>query len=167
MMRLLRLSYFNCCEGFLVRVPDSGLDDKQKITFHIRDSDGLVVPPGTTRSRPQRSSPSPATPKRPMSANFSSMRWGSSPPLRQEPRSVQRLLNHHRIVQEIGLTLDGQWDALKALVGQQVSVSGVIQLEPTSPYYLNGTLIVAKSIRLANGSVLNSESLPWRVNVRQ
>ena len=45
MMRLLRLSYFNCCEGFLVRVPDSGLDDKQKITFHIRDSDGLVVPP--------------------------------------------------------------------------------------------------------------------------
>jgi hypothetical protein len=60
----------------------------------------------------------------------------------------------HRSVQEIGLTLDGQWDALKALVGQKVSVSGVIQLEPTSPYYLNGTLVVAKSIRLANGSVL-------------
>jgi len=60
----------------------------------------------------------------------------------------------HRRVQEIGLTLDGQWDALKALVGQKISVSGVIQLEPTSPYYLNGTLIVAKSIRLANGSVL-------------
>jgi hypothetical protein len=60
----------------------------------------------------------------------------------------------HRRVQEIGLTLDGQWDALKAIVGQKVSASGVIQLEPTSPYYLNGTLIVAKSIRLANGSVL-------------
>jgi hypothetical protein len=54
----------------------------------------------------------------------------------------------HRRVQEIGLTLDGQWDALKALVGQKVSASGVIQLEPNSPYYLNGTLIVAKSIRL-------------------
>ena len=60
----------------------------------------------------------------------------------------------HRNVREIGLTLDGQWDSLKALVGKKVSVSGVIQLEPTSPYYLNGTLIVAKSIRLANGSVL-------------
>jgi hypothetical protein len=60
----------------------------------------------------------------------------------------------HRRVQEIGLTLDGQWDALKALVGQKVSASGVIQLEPNSPYYLNGTLIVAKSIRLANGSIL-------------
>jgi hypothetical protein len=63
----------------------------------------------------------------------------------------------HRRVNEIGLTLDGQWDALKALVGQKVSVSGVIQLEPTSPYYLNGTLVVAKSIRLANGSVLTPE----------
>jgi hypothetical protein len=60
----------------------------------------------------------------------------------------------HRRVQEIGLTLNGQWDSLKALVGQKVSVSGVIQLEPSSPYYLNGTLIIAKSIRLANGSVL-------------
>jgi hypothetical protein len=60
----------------------------------------------------------------------------------------------HRRVQEIGLTLDGQWDSLKALVGQKVSVSGVIQLEATSPCYLNGTLIVAKLIRLPNGSVL-------------
>lgn len=60
----------------------------------------------------------------------------------------------HRKVQEIGLTLDGQWDAVKALVGQKVSVSGVVQLEPISPYYLNGALIVAKSIRLATGSVL-------------
>ena len=63
----------------------------------------------------------------------------------------------HRRVQEIGLILDGQWDSLKALVGQKVSVSGLIQLEPTSPYYLNGTLIVARSIRLANGSVLTPE----------
>ena len=39
----------------------------------------------------------------------------------------------HRRVQEIGLTLDGQWDSLKALVGQKVSVTGVIHLEPTSP----------------------------------
>lgn len=60
----------------------------------------------------------------------------------------------NRSVKEIGLTLDGQWDALKSLIGQKVSVSGVIQLEPTSPYYLNGTLIVAKSIRLASGTVL-------------
>jgi hypothetical protein len=59
-----------------------------------------------------------------------------------------------RRVPEIGLMLDGQWDSLKALVGQKVSVSGVIQLEPTSPYYLNDTLIVARSIRLSNGSVL-------------
>jgi hypothetical protein len=60
----------------------------------------------------------------------------------------------HRRVKEIGLKLDGQGDALKALVGQKVSVSGVVQLEPVSPYYLNGTLIVAKSIRLANGTIL-------------
>ena len=60
----------------------------------------------------------------------------------------------HRRVNEIGLTMDGQWDALKALAGRKVSVSGVIQLEAVSPYYLNGTLIVAKSIRLANGTAL-------------
>jgi hypothetical protein len=44
----------------------------------------------------------------------------------------------------------------------------VIQLEPTSPYYLNGTLIVAKSIRLANGSIFtpkpyNRADLPARL----
>jgi len=60
----------------------------------------------------------------------------------------------HRRVREIGLALDGQWDSLKALVGQKVSASGVVKLEPNSPYYLNGALIDAKSIRLANGSVL-------------
>jgi hypothetical protein len=59
-----------------------------------------------------------------------------------------------RRVREIGITLDGQWGSLRALVGQKVAVSGVVQLEPNSPYYLNGTLIVAKSIRLANGSIL-------------
>ncbi|HWH60458.1 MAG TPA: hypothetical protein VN682_22720 [Terriglobales bacterium] len=60
----------------------------------------------------------------------------------------------HRRVQEIGLTMDGQWDALRALIGQKVTVSGAVQLEPVSPYYLNGTLIVAKSLRLASGTVL-------------
>jgi hypothetical protein len=59
-----------------------------------------------------------------------------------------------RKVCEIGLSLAGQWDALKPLVGKRVSVSGVVQLEPASPYYFNGTLIIAKSIRLADGSVL-------------
>jgi hypothetical protein len=57
-----------------------------------------------------------------------------------------------RSVKEIGLALDGV--SLRNLVGQKVSVSGVIQLEPSSPYYLNGTLILAKSGRLSNGSVL-------------
>src|SRR6185436_17524048 len=57
-----------------------------------------------------------------------------------------------RRVSEIGITLDGQW--LQPLVGQTISVLGVIQLEPASPYYWNGTLIVAESIRLANGTVL-------------
>jgi hypothetical protein len=39
----------------------------------------------------------------------------------------------HRRVHEIGLTLEGQRDSLKALIGKKVWVSGVIQLEPTSP----------------------------------
>ncbi len=59
-----------------------------------------------------------------------------------------------RTVREIGIIMDGQWDALKVLIGQNVTVSGILQLEPVSPYYLNGTLILAKSIRLQNGSVL-------------
>jgi hypothetical protein len=59
-----------------------------------------------------------------------------------------------RRVREIGISMDGQSKALKALVGQRITVSGVLQLEPVSPYYLNGTLILAKSIRLQNGSVL-------------
>ena len=63
-----------------------------------------------------------------------------------------------RVVREIEITLDGQWDSLKALAGQKVSVSGVVQLESSSPYYLNGTLIIAKSIRLANGSMLTPKS---------
>jgi hypothetical protein len=71
-----------------------------------------------------------------------------------------------RGVLEIGLALDGQ--SLNTLVGQKVSVAGVIQLEPASPYYLNGTLIIATSIRLANGSVLTPKpydhvELPARV----
>jgi len=65
----------------------------------------------------------------------------------------------HCRVQQIGLTLDEQWDALKALVGQKVSVSGAIQLEPPSPYYLNGTLVEAKSVRHANGTVLTRKPL--------
>ncbi len=74
-----------------------------------------------------------------------------------------------RNVREIGLTMDGQWDKIRALVGQKVSVSGVIQLEPSSPYYLNGTLILAKSIKLPNGLVLApkaqiSRSLPDSLN---
>ncbi len=60
----------------------------------------------------------------------------------------------HRKVSEIGLSLDGQWEAMKILVGHKVTVFGVMQLEPTSPYYLNGTLIVARSIELSDGSLL-------------
>lgn len=63
-----------------------------------------------------------------------------------------------RKVGEIGLSLEGQWDALKALIGKKVLVSGVVQLEPTSPYYFNGTLILAKSIRLEDGSVLTPKA---------
>ncbi len=59
---------------------------------------------------------------------------------------------YRRVVREIGLSLEGQ--TLTSLAGQKVVVSGTIQLEPASPYYLNGTLIVADSIRLADGSLL-------------
>lgn len=63
----------------------------------------------------------------------------------------------HRRVREIGLGLFGQESALRALAGQKVTVNGKVQLEPNSPYYLNGTLIVADSVRTASGSVLRPE----------
>jgi hypothetical protein len=59
-----------------------------------------------------------------------------------------------RTVREIGLAMEGVSESLKALVGQKVAVSGVIQLDPASPYYFNGALIIADSIRLPNGSFL-------------
>ena len=65
-----------------------------------------------------------------------------------------------REVREINFTLYGQWDALKSLPGQTVSVSGKVQLEPTSPYYLNGTLIVADTIQLTNGVALRPKTQP-------
>jgi hypothetical protein len=59
-----------------------------------------------------------------------------------------------RVVQEIGVSLQGQYDALHLLAGKKVTVSGKLQLEPTSPYYLNGTLILATVVRLPDGSTL-------------
>ena len=60
----------------------------------------------------------------------------------------------HRKVGEIGLSLTGQQEVLQRAVGQRVSVTGTLQLEPASPYYFNGTLILAKSVRLPNGRTL-------------
>ena len=59
-----------------------------------------------------------------------------------------------RQVHEIGLSLVGQESVLKRYVGQRVFVSGTLQLEPVSPYYFNGTLILATSVQLPNGFVL-------------
>lgn len=59
-----------------------------------------------------------------------------------------------RNVSEIGIFLAGQSIPLRRYIGQDVSVIGVVQLEPVSPYYFNGTLIVATSLQLPDGSVL-------------
>ena len=72
------------------------------------------------------------------------------------PPCWEKLLRQARIdeqklpkrVHEVGLRLDGQGDVLDKLVGQSVTVSGTLQLEGVSPYYPNGTLILAKSVRL-------------------
>ena len=59
-----------------------------------------------------------------------------------------------RLIREIGLCWDGQRDAIQALVGQNVTVHGQVQLEPVSPYYFNGTCIRADSIQQQNGVTL-------------
>ena len=57
-------------------------------------------------------------------------------------------------VSQIGVTLDGQYESLKKLVGQRVTVDGKLQLEPVSPYYFNGVLLNADSIKPPAGPVL-------------
>jgi hypothetical protein len=65
-----------------------------------------------------------------------------------------------KAVREIQVTLDGQGDALKRAIGQKVLVAGVVVLNEESPYYFNGALIQAKSIRLPGGSVLLPQTTP-------
>ena len=67
-----------------------------------------------------------------------------------------------RRVHEIGLSLEGQNGVLEKHAGQFVRVDGVLQLEGVSPYYWNGTLILAKSVRLPEGSLLLPKKLESR-----
>jgi len=53
-----------------------------------------------------------------------------------------------RSVPEIGLMLEGRNSLLRKYVGRGVIVDGTVQLEASSPYYFNGTLIKATSVRL-------------------
>jgi hypothetical protein len=64
-------------------------------------------------------------------------------------------------VRELGVELNGRQTELKALAGEQVIVSGKLQLESTSPYYFNGVLIVADSVR-AEGSAALLPKMPQK-----
>ena len=59
-----------------------------------------------------------------------------------------------RLIREIGLCWDGRWDEIRDLVGEKVTVHGLVQLEPVSPSYFNGTCIRADSIQQQNGVTL-------------
>jgi hypothetical protein len=59
-----------------------------------------------------------------------------------------------REVREIGIELDGRQSELRTLIGKKVSVSGKLQLEPSSPYYFNGVSPDADSVRPEGGPVL-------------
>ncbi len=59
-----------------------------------------------------------------------------------------------RKVQEVGLSLAGREDELRRHVGQTVWVVGTLQLDGTSPYYYNGTLVLASSVHFASGLTL-------------
>lgn len=58
------------------------------------------------------------------------------------------------VLSEVGLVLPGI--DIEPFANQSVTVFGKVQLEPTSPYYYNGALIVASSIQLSNGNVLQA-----------
>jgi len=66
-------------------------------------------------------------------------------------------------VSEIGVSLEGQYASLKKLVGQRVTIDGKLQLEPLSPYYFNGVLLVADSIKPSAGSVLLPQKAPMAI----
>lgn len=63
-----------------------------------------------------------------------------------------------RTVPEIGIAMPGV--DLEKYVGEVVTVKGSVMLEPASPYYYNGTLITADSIRLSNRTVLLPKNVP-------
>jgi len=65
-----------------------------------------------------------------------------------------------KIVHEIGLTLTWQGEALAAEAGKSVTAGGKVQLEPVSPYYWNGALLVADRVSLADGRVLKPMADP-------
>ncbi len=65
-----------------------------------------------------------------------------------------------KTVSEIQVTLDGQGESLKRAIGQEVLATGVVVLNEESPYYFNGALIQAKSVRLPDGTVLLPQTRP-------
>ena len=62
-----------------------------------------------------------------------------------------------REVHEVQIILEGQNDALRKYIGQHVSAAGRLQLEETSSYYFNGTLLLAESVKLSDHSVLTPQ----------
>jgi hypothetical protein len=64
-------------------------------------------------------------------------------------------------VNEIWVILPGQEDVLLNRIGQTVRVRGKVQLNATSPYYFNGTLITADTVEFADGSILLPQVEPY------
>ena len=71
-----------------------------------------------------------------------------------------------KIAREIAFYLAGQTEVVEKLRGQEVTVTGKLQLEPSSPYYWQGTMLQARNLEPNSGKVLvatkeNQSDLPW------
>jgi len=57
-------------------------------------------------------------------------------------------------VHEIPILLEGNNDKLSTLTGKTITATGKVQLEPVSPYYLNGIFLRANSVVLPDGTAI-------------
>ncbi len=68
-----------------------------------------------------------------------------------------------KTVTAIELRAPGQSSTLAEHAGEPVEVTGTLQLDNVSPYFLNGVALLAQSVTLPGGSVLQSERTQPRV----
>ena len=61
-------------------------------------------------------------------------------------------------VTTVELRSAGNWKRLTPHIGEDVQAEGKLQIDPASPYYWNGVILMAATVQLADGTILRPEA---------